>query len=230
MEETTTRRRARIPVMQLWHQPWFLIPTLVWLNIGFALNLLFSHGEEILWLNTWRTTPLRFFFQAATYLGEAIAFIVVGFYLMRLRYRYALVVALIGMSVGPVTYSVKRSFSVPRPATFFAKTGRPEAMVAVPSVKPITGHTSFPSGHTAAAFALFSTATLGLTETSPHRKRWGLVFALAAILTACSRVFLAQHFLPDVLAGTFFGLLVGGVWWHFARWLESHIPWLGRHI
>lgn len=59
---------------------------------------------------------------------------------------------------------------------------------------------SFPSGHAASIFALALFLTLIAKD-----KRWGILFSAIAILTAYSRVYLAQHFLEDIFAGSLIG-------------------------
>jgi membrane-associated phospholipid phosphatase len=66
----------------------------------------------------------------------------------------------------------------------------------------VHAHNSFPSGHAASAFALFSFFALRLKE-----KGWGLPLLLAAVLIAYTRVHIAQHFYGDVLAGSLVGIL-----------------------
>ena len=64
------------------------------------------------------------------------------------------------------------------------------------------------------AFAMFSLATLML----PKRYQvLGLLFVWSATLVAMSRVFLVQHFLRDILAGSVFGLLVSDLIWQLYR-------------
>jgi membrane-associated phospholipid phosphatase len=69
------------------------------------------------------------------------------------------------------------------------------------------------------AVTMFSLVTLML----PFRwRRFGLLFAMLALLTGISRVFLVQHFLRDVLAGAAFGLAISSlVWWGYGRWKSS---------
>lgn len=61
---------------------------------------------------------------------------------------------------------------------------------------------SFPSGHSATAFALF----IGLALLSGNKYIKALFFIIAAI-TAFSRIYLSQHFLADTMAGSFIGLV-----------------------
>jgi membrane-associated phospholipid phosphatase len=65
------------------------------------------------------------------------------------------------------------------------------------------------------AFSLCSLLTL---MAGHRRARWGLPLAMLAMLVGVSRIFLVQHFLSDVLAGAFLGLLLSGAVW---RWGDS---------
>jgi membrane-associated phospholipid phosphatase len=61
---------------------------------------------------------------------------------------------------------------------------------------------SFPSGHTSTAY------TLALLLAFLVRRRFAIfLFPLLAFLVGYSRVYLAQHFVTDVLAGTVIGIL-----------------------
>lgn len=61
---------------------------------------------------------------------------------------------------------------------------------------------SFPSGHTSTAF------TLALLLVYTMRKSiWAFVLPLIALMVGYSRVYLAQHFLTDVLAGIGIGII-----------------------
>lgn len=61
---------------------------------------------------------------------------------------------------------------------------------------------SFPSGHTASAFAC---ATVFLTG----KKRWGMIALLLAILIAFSRLYLYVHYPSDILGGMVLGIVCG---------------------
>ncbi len=61
---------------------------------------------------------------------------------------------------------------------------------------------SFPSGHTTSIFALMTFFAI-ITK----NKNWSVVYLLIACLGAYSRMYLSQHFLEDLLAGSFIGLV-----------------------
>ena len=63
--------------------------------------------------------------------------------------------------------------------------------------------TSFPSGHTTAAFAL----SMAIFLTGDKKKTWPAFFI--GILMGISRIYLVVHYPSDVVAGTFVGLLGG---------------------
>ena len=60
---------------------------------------------------------------------------------------------------------------------------------------------SFPSDHATASFAIASAFLV------KGRRSWGILFGLAALIICLSRVFLGTHYLSDVIAGAFTGIL-----------------------
>lgn len=77
---------------------------------------------------------------------------------------------------------------------------------------------SFPSGHTTAGFTYFF--FFALTQ----RRNWLKIIALiTAVLVGASRIYLAQHFLEDVIAGSILGVTIASL----AYFLISE-KWLGR--
>jgi membrane-associated phospholipid phosphatase len=189
----------------IWDCPWFIIPVQLFFIAGLAINLVVPHGEEILYLNAWRYEPYNTLFRLATVLGELPLFFLIGIPLLFWSYRYALLIALTGVLTSPIAYITKDQIAKDRPITWFRERGQDTQVVVVPDVFVNSGRTSFPSGHTMAAFGLYSSIAVIAAGRHP---RLGLLFALLAILTALSRIFLVQHFLADVLGGAFFGLVV----------------------
>ena len=86
----------------------------------------------------------------------------------------------------------------------------------------MNGLKSFPSGHSTSAFSVFLLLTI-----LSSKKSWGYFLLLLAVATAYSRVYLAQHFVEDVYAGSLLGTILTLVvtsW--FQPWLDAHPqPW-----
>jgi len=125
-----------------------------------------------------------------------------------------LLIALVGIVTLPTVYFLKDVFATDRPITFFRNQDLLAALVTVPGVELNMGQTSFPSGHTMAAFGLYSLLAVMLGK---KYRRWGLPLALLAILAGVSRVFLVQHFLADIMAGAGLGLLVSWAVWRIDK-------------
>ncbi len=94
---------------------------------------------------------------------------------------------------GSMTYGLKRAFG----------RLRPEEGMGASIFRPLSRHTSFPSGHTTAAFALITPWVLYY----PNPLTYGL-FALGTS-TAIARMALNKHWPTDVMAGAAIGFFTG---------------------
>lgn len=104
-----------------------------------------------------------------------------------------------GRSGGGYDRSDKYTVDAPRPWTVLAEAGIgdfPRVQGYDCAVTP-----SFPSGHTATAFALFTGISLFVRN---RRIKVGMFFPALAV--AFSRIYLMQHFLSDVLVGSLIGV------------------------
>ncbi|MFD3700761.1 bifunctional phosphatase PAP2/diacylglycerol kinase family protein [Streptomyces sp. NPDC058646] len=120
------------------------------------------------------------------------------------RARKAAVRGVASLALASATINTVGKWSVRRP--------RP-LLDGVPAVRQLTTQpqtTSFPSGHSASAFAF----TAGLTLESPG---WGAALAPVAASVAFSRVYTGVHYPSDVLAGAALGVAAGFVVRRLAR-------------
>lgn len=197
-----------------WENPWFSIPVLLFLNAGLVLAYYVPYGTEVLYFNPLREEPFNSIFRFCTLLGEPFAYIVAGIAMLFWRYRFALLILVAGLLTLASSYYLKDHIGTPRPLTWFNQGGIRDLLIVVPDVELASGNTSFPSGHTMAAFTLYSLLAGIVMEKQP---RLGLLFAVLALLVGISRIFLAQHFLADVLGGATVGLLLGWIALQFNR-------------
>jgi membrane-associated phospholipid phosphatase len=198
----------------IWDIPWFTIPVLLAFLGGLLFMFLVPYRAEILMLNAWRMEPLNAFFWFWTKMGETYPYLVALFLCLFWRFRYALLIGMAGILVLPYAYFLKDWIGVMRPLNWLGEQGLRDKLVVVPYVELASGYTSFPSGHTIAAFTLYTLLALMVPKS---RAFWGLFFAIMAVLVGISRVFLAQHFVADVLGGVVFGLLLASVVWQIGQ-------------
>jgi len=82
---------------------------------------------------------------------------------------------------------------------------------------------SFPSGHAASAFAVFFALALMSRSLSLQ-----ILYLVLATGVALSRVYLSQHFMMDVAAGSLLGILMGWLAW---KWMSVYKKeWLGKTL
>lgn len=108
---------------------------------------------------------------------------------------------LLSFIISGLLAQILKNFAFPgamRPVAFFDGIYN---LHIIHGVKMLRSH-SFPSGHSASAFALFF-ALAHITR----RWHWEIFFLLMAFAVAYSRVYLSQHFLIDILAGSFLGII-----------------------
>lgn len=179
----------------------------------FGLWAIYMGREESFRVLTTRHHPAAdFFFRYITHIGDGI-FILALSVLFALRKKYFLSIGIIigYLFSGLISQIIKRLLNLPRPKAFFEAMG--ESVYEVPGVEVhLSG--SFPSGHTASAFALLMFLILAMPGGNGIR----IFLLLAACLVGYSRVYLSQHFPVDVCAGAFIGILSGlATYWYLVK-------------
>jgi len=83
------------------------------------------------------------------------------------------------------------------------------------NITPMPGDFSMPSGHSLAAFLMFTTICVIVMLNLPagnHMKRWlAIISAVMIVAVGFSRVYLGVHWVGDVIAAW----LLGAAWWGF---------------
>jgi membrane-associated phospholipid phosphatase len=166
--------------------------TLVLALVVAVFLMIYGKANSFLVINKYNNPQFDYVFRSWTYLGDGIIWVPLFAYVLLFRRDYfvAVVTALIISTI--LTHFLKR---IVYPNEF-----RP-IVVLGEKVRVIQGYYmnrehSFPSGHTTTAF------TLALLLAAIVRKNfWVYFFPLIAFFVGYSRVYLAQHFVGDVLAG-----------------------------
>ncbi len=188
---------------------------------------LLDKGDAIWFFARNRTPFWNVFFREGTKIGEEPAYLAVFLALLFVRYRSGIIVPLIGIIVTLVAFILKSLFRALRPLAYFRELGLDNELTFVAGVHVNTAATSFPSGHTMSAFALFTFLVLIVGQ----KTVWQLLFFGLALVVAISRIYLVQHFLIDVLAGAIVGWLLGIAAYFAQFWLgRSPHRWLDRSL
>jgi membrane-associated phospholipid phosphatase len=171
----------------------FLVAAGIWMCIR-------TKTEIHLYINTATHGLADTAFRGITLLGDGISVAIIALLFLICRVRNGMLIAVSGIIAGLSTQLLKRTVfsSMERPRKFFEGI---HDLYLVPGVENYSGH-SFPSGHTAAAFALY----LSIALLTPNKILKCLLFFLA-LLVGFSRVYLSQHFLQDIYAGSLLGTL-----------------------
>ena len=172
---------------------------LILLLSGLVLLLCTSKEQSFLMLNPYHGLLLDWFFIIYTNVGDGLFSVAIFLVLLYLRKPLAAwEIIFTFLLSGLVAQVLKNFFPMPRPKTLLEHSGYPYFLEGITHV----GHASFPSGHSASAFGLATILTLYSRD-----KRRGLLYLAAAAAVAYSRVYLGQHFLQDVLAGSCIGTI-----------------------
>lgn len=176
----------------------FTVPFFILTGACSALLLFYSKVEIELWINGLNTAVLDYFFKYFTHLGDGLTAALVALILLLFNVKKGTILLLSYLISGAIIQILKIHVfnDVLRPVGVIEIT---PAIHLVEGVK-LWGIQSFPSGHTGTAFAVFY-CFAAFTE---NRRVQALAF-ITAVLLAYSRLYLFQHFLPDVIAGAVLG-------------------------
>ena len=179
---------------------------------AFLVCCSFSKSTNFIFLNFIHTNTLNSFFKFYTYLGDGVlALLVFAVLIIVRKYLEATHVLLAFLTSGIVAQVIKNLTHAPRPRAFF----KPGFYHSFIDGVTLSGWTSFPSGHATTAFALATVLAL-----HARNKRWGILYLLLAIGEAYSRVYLGQHFLEDVVAGSLIGVFFAIGTYYFVRHIK----------
>jgi len=195
----------------------FLIYGLVLLT-GILLAFSIPKLELHQMMNSSHTVFQDWLFRTITWLGDGWVAVIISLLFLLIRFRYFFMLIL-SFSVSGLLAQFFKHIVFPeflRPSAFL------EQMSELPLVTGVDLYQSFsfPSGHTTTAFAVLLLAGFIL------EKKGGFFLAMIlALLTGFSRVYISQHFLVDIIAGSVLGTLSAlFFYWYFRKlkpeWLD----------
>ncbi|MCY7349386.1 MAG: phosphatase PAP2 family protein [Cytophagaceae bacterium] len=204
----------------------FFLAYFLLLVLGGGLQLVYSQTELMQWVNRHANPATDVFFSYATYLGDGAFFAIVLLSLLLRSYRWTLKCLATFLLTTLIAQTLKHTVFAGRlrPARFFE--GQPFTFRYVEGIE-LLNYYSFPSGHSTSAFALFCLLALIAKD-----KRWAFPFLALAALAAYSRVYLFQHFVEDVYAGSLIGITCTTLIFSFLQtyWQQKPRDWLDRGL
>lgn len=202
---------------------YFLLPYLFFLIICGILLAVYSKPELHIISNKNYSHFFDHFFKYATWLGNGAWIAVLFLVLLFVKFRFAFAFLAGSLLAALIVNLFKKVLlhNMYRPAKYF-ELFETYKLHLVEGVKTHSLQ-SFPSGHTATAFSLFFMLAL-ITKNNSLK----LMFFLIAVVVAYSRVYLSQHFMMDITAGSVTGVVftfAAFVWFGKLNktWLENSI-------
>ncbi|HYG15202.1 MAG TPA: phosphatase PAP2 family protein [Bacteroidia bacterium] len=186
----------------------------------FAVELAINpKGALVVYFNGMYSPAANTFFSLFTHVGSGGMFIAVALLLIIfIKIRWG-IIGLIGFAAsGLITQFLKQVVfgPSPRPHKYFEG----QNLLDTFDGQTMAYIYSFPSGHSTSAFALFAL----LSFIAWKKPAAVVLFFCAGVLTGLSRIYLAQHFTEDVLAGGLIGFTSMSILYYL---LEERRPaWL----
>lgn len=184
------------------NRPFFVSYLLVLVIVG-VLQWIYDPTQLLLFINTHYTPQTDLFFKYLTYVGDGLFYVAIIVVLLFVQYRYALMAVLSFAITSLVAQLLKRLVftDYSRPWRFYEHSTTVKLRL-VEGVQMYSNN-SFPSGHATTVFSMACLLALIVRQ-----KQWSYVFLIMACLTAYSRVYLSEHFVRDVYAGSILGVLL----------------------
>ena len=168
--------------------------------LGLFVVLFVRKGDDVIWLNQFHQPFADFFFQYFTHFGDGLfCLLVSAVFLVFRQCRNAILIFAVFAVSGLLSQFFKKILfpDVLRPAAYLKNV----SLHFVEGVE-ILSNNSFPSGHTATAFACFLMLAFIFKKTN-----WSIIFFIFVLLVSISRIYLCQHFFVDTYAGAWLGVI-----------------------
>ena len=190
-----------MPRKLIYEHRFFLGVFAIYLVLGAFGFLIYQQGAETLFFYRHQTLARDSVFVFITHLAEGFALTLIGLILLFTRLKYFFLY-LIDLAVVSIVIGVLKVNFFPervRPALFFSGQYKLHFADGI----PVLTLYSFPSGHTAVAFAVAFLLAIIIKRT------WvSMLLLCVALLVGLSRMYLMEHFWIDVYFGSLTGILI----------------------
>jgi len=177
----------------------FVLAIIIAIGTGILILVLGKNGAFQL-INSNHNEIADQFFKYFTHYGDGLMWAPLGIYCFFYRRKYFIAVVA-GVLISTILAQFLKRVVYPeelRPISYLSESF-PVHQIAGVEMRKLH---SFPSGHTTTAF------TMALIMSHMiNKKAWSIILPLLALTAAYSRVYLAQHFPTDLLAGMCIGII-----------------------
>lgn len=199
----------------------FFLPYLSILMVLVPLLLVFSKESIHLFINDQHSLKADYFYKYITHLGDGFMPLILAIVYLFNSIRKSFIIITAGLLAGAMAQFFKRIVfpDIVRPIKYF------EGVHDLYLVEGVHNHGSFsfPSGHSATIFAL----CLCLAFFSKNNMSRFFLFVIA-LLVSFSRVYISQHFLNDIIAGSFLGCLAAFLMYYSFGKIEN--SWIDKPL
>lgn len=218
MDHLPPEHKAEASLWRLSRNNWLFIGSTLLLLVFNAVMILTSNqGDTLVAINQLRTPFWDVFFKVGTHLAEPVAYAGVLLIVSAFSYRKAIFVVVAGALAGISAGILKAIFAQARPMRWFFDNYE-EIWHSLHHFeedwRSWDETSSFPSGHTTSAFALY-----GFLAFCARRGKLS-VSALClglAVMVGMSRMYLLYHFLRDVTVGAWLGLCIAALAYYLQK-------------
>jgi membrane-associated phospholipid phosphatase len=177
----------------------FILAIIIVIGTGILILVLGKNGSFQL-INGNHNDIADQFFKYFTHYGDGVMWVPLGLFCFFFKRKYFIAV-LAGAIISTLLAQFLKRIVYPeelRPISYLSESF-PVHQIAGVEMRRLH---SFPSGHTTTAF------TMALIMSHMiNKKVWSILLPLLALIAAYSRVYLAQHFPTDLLAGMCIGIV-----------------------
>ncbi|MFZ4524599.1 MAG: phosphatase PAP2 family protein [Chlorobium sp.] len=166
------------------------------------ISYAFVDIQTALWFHSLGKTWAYKIFEKVTLFGDSLYYLIGGLLLFVVFRGKKIYTAYLGLFLfssvavsGLTTDLIKFIAGRARPKLYFS-----DQIFGFDFFRWEHAWTSFPSGHSATAFSV----AMLISILSP---RWRTLSLVAGFMVAFSRIFLTQHYVSDVIAGSFLGMI-----------------------